>query len=71
MLHLIITILLTLEFPIESGNHFTMNSKNAEIIKHSVFFNEVGGESEFSKFIAIDDNMIDDIVIVDDDNPTQ
>ena len=70
MLQLILTTLLSLGFNVNSGNHFTMNSRNAQLIQSSIEYRIVGGDTEFKKFISIDDVILDDIIIVDDDNPT-
>ena len=72
MLEFIIAALMAMGFNL-SGEHFTMNSYNAEAIKSSNLdrYEVNGGDREFTKFVEIDNTIASDIVIIDEIDPKE
>ena len=52
-----------------NGDHFVMNSHNAEIIQAESHYRELGGDETFNIYVKIDPNLRDDIVITDSVDP--
>ena len=70
MLNLIIATLISMGFNI-SGEHFTMNDKNAEIIKNVTLYKDCGGDETFIRYVSIDPTLFDDVIITDGVDPTK
>jgi hypothetical protein len=68
MLELIVATLMSIGFNV-TGEHFVMNSKNADIIRSDYHFKDYGGDENFKTFVQIDPNLCDDIVITDSVDP--
>ena len=71
MLNLIVVVLLNLGFNVEGGKHFTMNSYNAQHVRHFPEYDKDGGDEVFLNLVTIDNYLPDDIIIVDDDMPSK
>ena len=67
MLELIISIVMSWGYPVESGTHFIMNSDHAQKIMFQPSYKELGGDEQFFKYVDIME--VDDVVITDGDEP--
>ena len=67
MLNLIIAVLVSWGYDAENGDHFIMNYEHAKTIQSQPKYEEFGGDRSFYYYVDIKE--IDDVVIVDDDNP--
>jgi hypothetical protein len=60
---------MTLGFNVESGNHFTLSANLVTKIQNAPLYETLGGDREFDRYVNIYDQPIDDVIIIDDDNP--
>jgi hypothetical protein len=67
MLNLIVAVLISWGYNADRGDHFVMNNEKASIIQSQKEYISLGGDRVFYYYVDIKD--IDDVVIVDDDNP--
>jgi hypothetical protein len=71
MLELIIAILISLGFNVESESSFSLDNKTIDIIKQSEQYKDAGGDEALANYVTVTEPVNDGIVVTDDDNPSR